>query len=82
VDFLGYDPSPPPVTLAQRMEAKRRTTGMTFDQVARTLGWDHGTLTRYLNGTWRMPSSRAQALEAFLASEGISAAEGQGADQT
>jgi hypothetical protein len=32
------------------------------------LGWDEGTLTRYLNGTWRLPSARADELEAFLVS--------------
>lgn len=66
VAFLGYDPSPTPTTLAERLEAKRRATGMTFAQVAKHLGWDEGTLTRYLNGTWRMPPDRAQALEAFF----------------
>jgi hypothetical protein len=38
--------------------------------VARSLGWDPGTLTRYLDGTWRMPPSRAAQLEAFLVTEG------------
>jgi hypothetical protein len=39
---------------------------MTFEQVAWYLGWDPGTLTRYLNGTWRMSDERAAKLEAFL----------------
>lgn len=42
---------------------------MTFSQVARHLGWDEGTLTRYLNGTWRMPAARARALEKFLGTD-------------
>jgi transcriptional regulator with XRE-family HTH domain len=67
LDFLGYDPTPEPRTFVERLEAKRWSTGMTFAQVADRLGWDEGTLTRYLNGTWRMPSERAQALENFLA---------------
>ncbi len=66
IAFLGFDPSPTPKTLAERLEAKRRATGMTFSQVAMHLDWDEGTLTRYLNGTWRMPAERASALEAFL----------------
>ncbi len=66
VAFLGYDPSPAPTTLAERLEAKRRVTGMTFSQVARHFGWDEGTLTRYLNGTWRISANRADALEEFL----------------
>jgi transcriptional regulator with XRE-family HTH domain len=66
VAFLGYDPSPDPTTLAERLAAKRRALGITFDQVAKHLGWDPGTLTRYLNGTWRMPADRNSSLEAFL----------------
>jgi transcriptional regulator with XRE-family HTH domain len=66
VAFLGYDPSPAPTTLAERLGAKRRTIGLTFEEVAAHLGWDPRTLTRYLNGTWRMPPNRALALEAFL----------------
>ena len=67
--FLGFDPSPAPTTLAERLEAKRRATGMTFDQVAAHLGWDQGTLTRYLNGTWRMPANRRAALEVLLSAK-------------
>jgi len=66
VAFLGYDPTPKPTTLAERVQARRRALGVTFSQVARHLAWDSGTLTRYLNGTWRMPSARAAQLEAFL----------------
>jgi transcriptional regulator with XRE-family HTH domain len=66
VELLGYDPTPAPKTLAERLKAKRRELGVTFSQVARYFGWDEGTLTRYLNGTWRVPSARADELEAFL----------------
>ena len=73
VAFLGFDPSPAPTTLAERLEARRRATGMTFTQAARHLGWDEGTLTRYLNGTWRMPARRARALEEFLGADAAAA---------
>jgi len=66
VEFLGYDPSPEPQTLAECVEAKRRVLGVTLDQVAAYLGWDASSLRRYLNGTWRMPNHRARALEQFL----------------
>jgi transcriptional regulator with XRE-family HTH domain len=69
VVFLGYDPTPAPKTLAERLQTKRRELGVTFAQVARHLEWDPGTLTQYLNGTWRMPPDRAKAFEAFLAAE-------------
>jgi hypothetical protein len=65
-EFLGYDPTPEPKTRAERLQAKRRELGVTFSQVAQHLGWDAGTLTRYLNGTWRMPPARAVLLETFL----------------
>ena len=69
VAFLGYDPMPAPTTLAARLQAKRRTLGVTFSQVAWYLGWNSGTLARYLNGRWRMPPDRAKAFETFLAAE-------------
>lgn len=64
--FLGYDPMPAPMTLAERMEAKRRGLGVTFEQAAKHLSWDPATLTRYLNGTWRIPANRLAALELLL----------------
>jgi transcriptional regulator with XRE-family HTH domain len=66
VAFLGSDPSPVPMTLAERVEGKRRATGLSFEQVAGYLGWDPATLTRYLNGTWRIPANRTMALELLL----------------
>jgi transcriptional regulator with XRE-family HTH domain len=69
INFLSYDPTPEPTTLAERLQFKRRALGVTFSQVARHLGWDEGTLTRYLNGTWRMPTVRINALEEFLLSD-------------
>lgn len=64
--FLGYDPTPAPNTLAERLRASRRTSGVTFSQVAQYLGWDEGSLTRYLSGEWRLSSERAAALERVL----------------
>ncbi len=66
IDFLGYDPMPEPRTLSERLEAKRRRAGITFFEVAEHLGWDEGTLMRYLNGTWPMPADRGRALNDFL----------------
>jgi transcriptional regulator with XRE-family HTH domain len=69
VSFLGYDPTPEPQTLAERLEAKQRRLGASLAQVARYLGWDPGSLRRYLNGTWRISPHRRDALEAFLDAE-------------
>jgi DNA-binding transcriptional regulator YiaG len=69
VAFLGYDPMSAPSTPAARLQAKRRALGVTFTQVARYLGWNTGTLARYLSGRWRMPPDRAKLFETFLAAE-------------
>lgn len=66
VAFLGYDPTPAPQTLKERFEVKRRVLGVTLDQVAAYLGWDQGSLYRYIRGVWRMPPARAAAMEVFL----------------
>jgi hypothetical protein len=47
---------------------------VTFAQVARYLEWDPDTLTRYLNGTWRMSPDRAASLEAFLTASDVEVA--------
>jgi len=69
VAFLGYDPTPEPQTLAERLEAKQRRLGASLAQVARYLGWDPGSLKRYLDGTWRISLDRREALEEFLNAE-------------
>jgi transcriptional regulator with XRE-family HTH domain len=76
VTFLGYDPTPAPETLSERLKAKRRALGITFEQAAKFLGWDPATLTRYLNGTWRMPPSRSAILEVFLSARPEDLADG------
>ena len=74
VAFLGYDPTPEAQTLADRLEAKQRTLGASLAQVARHLGWDPGSLRRYLNGTWRLSPDRRDALERFLNAEAVALA--------
>jgi transcriptional regulator with XRE-family HTH domain len=69
MEFLGYDPTPEARTLAERLEARRRDLGVTFDQIAGYLGWDPASLTRYLNGTWRIPASRMMVLELLLSAK-------------
>ena len=70
VAFLGYDPTGEPKTLAERLAAKQRTLGASLAQIARHLGWDPGTLRRYIDGTWRISPNRRALLEAFLNAEG------------
>jgi transcriptional regulator with XRE-family HTH domain len=59
VVFLGYDPTPESKTLAERL-------GTSLAQIARHLGWDPGSLRRYLDGTWGISPDRRTLLEAFL----------------
>lgn len=47
IQFLGYDPFPKPVTLAERMLAKRRAMGWTIKEAARRLGVDSGTWAKW-----------------------------------
>jgi hypothetical protein len=74
VAFLGYDPTPKPETLADRLEAKQRSLGASLAQVARHLGWDPGSLKRYLDGIWRISPDRRQVLETFLNAEDVALA--------
>src|SRR5260370_12183543 len=60
------DPSQPGTTLRERVAAKRRAPGATFDQVVQHLGWDPATLNRYVREVWCMKPDRAAALAAFL----------------
>jgi transcriptional regulator with XRE-family HTH domain len=73
--FLGYDPTPPSTSLPERFEPKRRSLGVTLDQVAQYLGWDEGSLPRYLRGRWPLSAERGQSLERFLRLDGDAAAE-------
>lgn len=66
VRFLGYDPFPPPNSLAERLLAKRRQMGWSIKKAARQLGVDEGTWTAWEMGT-AAPQERYRAtVEAFL----------------
>jgi len=45
--------------------------GASLAQIAKYLGWDAGSLRRYLDGTWRISLGRRNALEAFLDAEDV-----------
>jgi DNA-binding XRE family transcriptional regulator len=44
IAFLGYDPSPEPVTLGDHIRAERRRRGCGLAALAKDLGFDPGTL--------------------------------------
>ena len=47
VEFLGYDPFPPPQTLGERIVAARRRLGIPRKKLARRLRVDEGVLKRW-----------------------------------
>ena len=60
IKFVGYDPVPPPDTLASRLVCGRKAAGLSQKEAARRVGVDQGTLARWERGE-RQPTG------AFLA---------------
>ena len=50
VRFLGYDPFPPPKTLAQHLLAKRREMGWSIKEAAKAIGVDPTTWGNWERG--------------------------------
>ena len=63
--FLGYDPFPAPITLAERIASKRRMLGLSLKQAAQLVGVDEGTFLRWERGEWK-PRMSGPAIERFL----------------
>jgi transcriptional regulator with XRE-family HTH domain len=45
--FLGYDPTPPALTLGERLRAARRRQGLSIKRLARALPCDEGTAAKW-----------------------------------
>lgn len=70
IGFLGYDPSPEPRTLGERVKAKRRREGLTLREVAGRLGVDLGTVEAWEKDEVRKPYPRFRRMfEEFV--EGV-----------
>ena len=52
IRFLGYDPSPAPVTLPDRIRAARRRQGISQRELARKLGLDPATVQAWEAERW------------------------------
>ncbi len=68
IDFLGYDPYPPPETLAERLLACRRYLGLSRARLAQRLSVDEETLASWEKAETRLTGKRRQLVEHFLTS--------------
>jgi DNA-binding transcriptional regulator YiaG len=66
ISFLGYDPHPAPTTLGERIAVKRRLLGLSRDRLAKQLGVDEATLSKWESGQARPHGSRLHELTTFL----------------
>ncbi len=66
VRFLGYDPAPPPMSLGERLKAKRRELGISQREASDRLGCDPETVRRYEHDEWAPKGNRLSRLQAFL----------------
>ena len=62
IRFMGYDPSPAPVSLPDRIRAARRRQGISQEELAHCLGLDPSTVGTWEAGTVVRPFPRIAAL--------------------
>ena len=65
VEFLGYDPLPPPLTLGDRIRRRRLLLGLEQKETARRLSVSELTLSRWERGG-RVSRERSERVTAFL----------------
>jgi len=61
IRYLGYAPWPEPVTLVEKLLAKRRRHGLSIRRAAKIAGVDEGTFGRWESGEWK-PQPRSLPL--------------------
>jgi len=66
ISFLGYDPSPLPVTLGEHIQAERRRRGCGLALLAREYGFDPGTLALIEADTYTRIDGRVRISYAAL----------------
>ena len=66
IRFLGYEPGPRPVTLAEALIAERRRRGLRIEQAAGEIGVDPGTWRRWEHREWRPTRRTLGALNHWL----------------
>lgn len=68
IDFLGYDPTPRPNTLGERIASRRRRLGLSQEQAATLVGVDEGTFRRWERGERNPDLALRQRIDLFLSS--------------
>ena len=66
IRFLGYDPTPEGVTLAERLLRRRTALGLSQKEAAGRIGVDAGTLAKYERGERKPEGEFAARVEGFL----------------
>lgn len=66
IGFLGYDPNPEPLTLGERLQAKRRALGLSVAEAAQRLRVDEGTFGRWERENREPIARHISAVAAFL----------------
>jgi transcriptional regulator with XRE-family HTH domain len=66
IRFLGYDPSPAPVSLPDRIRAARRRQGISQRELARCLGLDPATVWAWEAGAVVRPFPRSSTAPGVL----------------
>lgn len=63
IQFLGHEPWPKPLNLAEALLAERRRRGLEIRKAAALAGVDEGTWGHWERGTWRPTHRTGAALE-------------------
>ncbi len=66
IEFLGYDPFPPPQCFREEIAAARRRLGISRKRLAKKLCMDEATLARFERGRSEAKGEHLTALSAFI----------------
>jgi transcriptional regulator with XRE-family HTH domain len=69
IGWLGYDPTPEPNSIGERLRAKRRALGWTEAEAAAHFGCDDSTIRRYERGIRLPAGQRLHSVQAFLSKD-------------
>lgn len=64
--FLGYDPSPTPRTLGEKLQAARRRAGLSIKGLAARIGCDEETVAKWERDSAAPSGAHARAIRQLL----------------